>query len=159
MMKRLRRLRGVGNDRGVNMIEAAIITPLLLFLTFAIVDFSALTYVYLALENGVSQATRFGITGATSTGPSGPMTRAESIIAKMRDATPTLTIPDDAFVFTHMPPGSTGWAGGVGGPGSIQRVQVNYTWTLYTPFMRPLFPGGQVNISVSSTMKTESYTP
>lgn len=140
------------------MVEAAIITPLLLFLTFAIVDFSAMAYVYLALENGVSQATRFGITGATSSDPSGtPMTRADSIVAKMRQATPTLTIPDGAFVFSHMPPTGGGWSGGLGGPGSIQRVQVNYTWSLYTPLMRPFFPGGQVNISVSSTMKTESF--
>ena len=45
------------------MLEAAIITPLLLLLTFSIVDFGALFYVYLALENGVSQATRYGVTG------------------------------------------------------------------------------------------------
>ena len=29
----------------------------------------------------------------------------------MRDATPTLTIPDSAFTFSHMPAGATAWAG------------------------------------------------
>ena len=43
------------------MIEAAISTPLLLLLTFSIVDFGALFFVYLSLENGVSQATPYSI--------------------------------------------------------------------------------------------------
>ena len=56
----VRRLR---DTAGTSIVEAAIITPLLLLLTLSIVDFGALFYVYLALENGVSQATRFGVTG------------------------------------------------------------------------------------------------
>jgi hypothetical protein len=142
------------------MVEAAIITPLLVLLTFGIVDFSSLFYVYLALENGVSQATRYSITGQTMSDPGGGganLSRGDSIKAKMREATPTLTIPDSAFVFSYMPPGGSSWSGGMGGPGSIQRVQINYTWTLFTPLMRPFFPSGQINLSVSSTMKNESF--
>jgi Flp pilus assembly protein TadG len=44
--------RLIRNCRGATMIEAAIMTPLLLLLTFSIVDFACLFYVYLALENG-----------------------------------------------------------------------------------------------------------
>ena len=47
-------LRRIRDTNGSTMLEAAIITPLLLLLTFSIVDFGALFYVYLALENGVS---------------------------------------------------------------------------------------------------------
>jgi Flp pilus assembly protein TadG len=156
----LLRIRRVGDSRGVNMIEAAIILPLMLVLTFGIVDFSAMAYVYLALENGVSQATRYGITGQTGVSSGGgQMTRADSIIQRMREATPTLTIPDSAFAFSYMPATGGAWAGGIGGPNTIQRVQVNYTWSLYTPLMQPFFPGGQINISVSSTMKNESFVP
>ena len=43
-------------------------TPLLLLLTFSIVDFAALFYVYLALENGASQATRYAVTGQVQAG-------------------------------------------------------------------------------------------
>ena len=38
------------DDTGTSLIEAALITPLLLILTFAIVDFGAVFYAYLALE-------------------------------------------------------------------------------------------------------------
>ena len=59
LSSRIRRLRG---DSGQSLLEAAFITPLLLLLTFAIVDFAALLYVHLALQNGVSQASRYGVT-------------------------------------------------------------------------------------------------
>ena len=56
---RLPVLRRISDATGSTLLEAAIITPLLLLLTFSIVDFGSMFYVYLALENGVSQATRF----------------------------------------------------------------------------------------------------
>ena len=60
---RRRSFRRLSDARGANLVEAAVITPLLLLLTLAIVDFSAMFYAYLALEHGVSQATRYAITG------------------------------------------------------------------------------------------------
>ena len=57
MVQRLR------DSAGTSMLEAAMITPLLLLLTLSIVDFGAMFYIYLSLENGVSQATRFAVTG------------------------------------------------------------------------------------------------
>jgi Flp pilus assembly protein TadG len=133
-------------------VEAAIITPLLLLLTFSIVDFGALLYIYLSLESGVSQATRFAVTGAETPG----MTREEAIRAAMRQATPTLTLPDTAFTFSFMPPGATSWSSGPGGPGDIGRVTVNYTWNIMTPLIRPFFTGGQINMRVESAMKNEA---
>jgi hypothetical protein len=75
----------------------------------------------------------------------------------MRTATPTLTIEDSAFTFTHMTPGSSGWSGGIGGPRDVARVQVQYTWTFYTPLIRPFFPNGQINLRADSTMKNEGW--
>ena len=146
LVKRLR------SSRGATLIEAAIITPLLLLLTFSIVDFGSLLYIYLALENGVSQATRYAVTGAQVPG----MTREDSIKAAMRQSTPTLALADSAFTFTFMAPGSSTWASGAGGPSDIGRVTVNYNWTLMTPLIRPFFPGGQVNVRVESAMKNEA---
>ena len=105
--------RRVRDTAGTSIVEAAIITPLLLLLTLSIVDFGALFYVYLALENGVSQATRYGVTGQTMDDPAHPgtpLSHDESIKLAMRQATPTLTIPDGAFTFSHMPAGAAGWS-------------------------------------------------
>jgi Flp pilus assembly protein TadG len=150
-MTAIRRIRRLGDAKGTNLVEAAIVMPLLLLLTFAIVDFAMLFYAYLALESGVSQATRYAVTGNSQPG----MTRQQSIIAEMRRAAPTLTIPDAAFSFRHMPQGSANWVAGPGGPSAIENVQVAYTWSALTPVMRPFFPNGQLTLRVSSTMKNE----
>jgi len=147
--------RHVSGDRGSTLVEAALVTPLLLLLTFAIVEFGLVLYVDLALENGVSQATRYGITGNLV----GGLSHEDSIKAAMRDATPTLTLADNVFTFSHMPEGGTTWLGGAGGPGDIERVQVDYTWELITPLLRPFFTGGQVHLHVDSAMKNEAKFP
>lgn len=140
------------------MVEAAIITPLLLLLTFSIVDFASMFYVYLALENGASQATRYGVTGNLATDPSNPsntLSRDDSIKLAMRNATPTITLPDSAFSFNHMAVGGNTWLPGVGGPGEIDKFTVTYTWDLLTPVLRPFFPNGQIRFTVDSAMKNE----
>ncbi|HEY2432656.1 MAG TPA: TadE/TadG family type IV pilus assembly protein [Vicinamibacterales bacterium] len=138
--------------RGATLVEAAIVTPLLLLLTFSVVDFGSMFYVYLALENGVSQATRDVVTGATV----GSLSREDSIRSDMRSETPTLTIPDSAFTFSHMAVGGTSFVGGAGGPGDIERVTVDYDWQILTPLMRPFFANGTIHFTVQSTMKNES---
>lgn len=146
------------SERGNSLLEVAIIMPLLLLLTFGIMEFSSVFYVYLALENGVSQATRFAVTGATLENPANPgeeLSREGSIREAMRQATPTLTIDDGAFSFQHMSPGGAGWTGGAGGPSDIEKVSVDYTWTFMTPWISPFFPGGEINLHVDSTMKNE----
>ena len=153
IFKRLR------DSSGGSLVEAALITPLLLLLTFGICDFGAMFYVYLALENGVSQATRYGVTGNQMPNPLIPgtqLSRADSMKTAMRQATPTLTLPDGYFTFSHLPVGSATWVAGVGGPGEIEKLTVNYTWTFLTPLIRPFFPGGQLAIQVDSSMKNEA---
>ena len=148
MKKRLiARLR---DATGATLVEAAIITPLLLLLTFSIVDFASMFYCYLALESGVSQATRAVVTGGSS---------ESAIMTAMRAATPTLTIPDSAFSFSNMPAGSTSFVSGVGGPGSVSRVTVTYEWEILTPLIRPFFTNGKITFRVESTMKNEKAFP
>jgi Flp pilus assembly protein TadG len=155
----LRRLaRRCRDTRGQSLVEAAIVLPLLLLLTFATFDFAAVFYVYLALENGVSQATRYAVTGQQMNDPNNPgnqLSPAQSIEAAMRLATPTLTLPDGDFTFTHMTPGSNTWTAGTGGPSDIDKVAVSYTWNIMTPLVRPFFPGGQITLRVESAMKNE----
>jgi Flp pilus assembly protein TadG len=133
------------------MVEAALVTPLLLFLSFAVVDFSLMFYVYLALGNGVAQASRYGLTGQVVAGES----RETSIKMAMRNATPTLTLKDEAFTFTHLPAGGSTWVAGPGGPNDIGKITVNYTWAFYTPLVRPFFNNGEVTLRVDASMKNE----
>ena len=154
-----RRLR---DTQGGSLVEAALITPLLLMLTFGIIDFASMFYVYLALENGVSQATRFGVTGQLLADPAHPgnnLSRDDSLKLAMRQATPTLTIPDAAFTFSNMAPGATTWGGGSGGPNALAKISVAYTWRFINPMLWPFFPGGQITLNVESAMKNEGAPP
>jgi len=146
-----RALRRLSDSAGTNLLEAALITPLLLLLTFSMVDFAVLFYSYLALENGVSQATRYGVTGNQVAG----LSREESIKKAMREAMPTFTISDAAFTFSYLRQGDNTWRGGAGGPNDIEKVTVNYSLTLLTPLLRPFFANGKINLVVESAMKNE----
>jgi hypothetical protein len=155
---RRRKFGRLSDARGNNLLEGAIITPLMVFLTFSIIDFASLFYVYLALENGVSQATRFAVTGNVLDDPGTPgakLSRKDSIVTAMRNATPTLTIPDDAFTFSHLAPGGGSWLNGTGGPSDIEKVSVEYNWSVLSPVLRPFFDNGQITLVVDSAMKNE----
>ncbi|HEV3215112.1 MAG TPA: TadE/TadG family type IV pilus assembly protein [Vicinamibacterales bacterium] len=152
-------VRRLGGSNGSNLLEAAIITPLLLILTLGLVDFASMFYVYLALENGVSLATRYAVTGNQMADPNNPsqlLSHDDSIKAAMRQATPALTIADADFTFNHMPMGGSGWLGGSGGPGDIAKVTIDYVWVPLTPILRPFLTNGQLMVEVASAMKNES---
>ena len=113
----------------------------------------------LALENGVSLASRYGVTGRQLDDPANPGTplnHQESLKLAMRQGTPTLTIPDSAFSFAHRAPGGGAWINGTGGPGDLERVSVDYTWRFFTPIVGAFFPNGEVNLRVDSAMKNEA---
>lgn len=146
--------------KGANLIEAALILPLLLLLTISIADFGTLFYVHLAIENGVSQATRYAVTGNLVDDPLNPgskLSREDSIKTIMRQATPTLYISDSDFTFSHQAPGGSSWLAGSGGPGDIGKVEIGHSWTLMNPLLRPFFPpSGQITLRAASAMKNES---
>jgi Flp pilus assembly protein TadG len=145
--------------KGANLIEAALILPMLLLLSISIADFGTLFYLHLALENGVSQATRYAVTGQLMDDPLNPgtkLSRVDSIKLAMRQATPTLTISDSAFTFTHQSPGAGTWLAGTGGPGDIGKVEIGYTWKFLNPLLWPFFTNGQIILAADSAMKNES---
>ena len=159
MVRLTLRLRRLADTTGTNVMEAALITPLLLILTFGIVDFAGMFYVWVALENGASVATRFAITGNDMADPNNVgqnLSRQAAIMKALRDATPTITIADGDFTFQFMAPGSSSWQGGTGGPNDVGRVTVQHTWTPLTPILAPFLTNGQLRVSVDSAMKNES---
>jgi Flp pilus assembly protein TadG len=140
--------------RGTALAEAGIIITLLIPITFVVMDFAGILYAFLTMQNGVTQATRYAVTGNQATDGSGAtLSRDDSIRQAMRAATPGFQIPDSAFTFYNVSKGTPD----SGSPNDIIQVTVVYTWQLFTPFLRPFFPNGTVTVRVSSTMKNEPY--
>ena len=141
-------------SRGAALAETGIIITLLIPITFAVMDFAGILYAFQAMQNGVSQATRYAVTGSSMTDAHGAaMTREQSIRQAMRAVTPGFQLGDDAFTFYDV---STGGSDS-GGPNDIVRVTVVYNWQLFTPFLRPFFQSGYVTVRVASTMKNEPF--
>jgi Flp pilus assembly protein TadG len=140
------------NDDGANLVEAALILPLILWVIFAGVEFGGIVYAQMTLQNGVTLATRYAITQSVMSGK----THQASIIATLNADTPTLTIDPATITFSHLPPGSTTWAAGDGAPGSIEKVAVDYSWKLLTPFMPLIFGTSSITLHAESSMKNES---
>src|SRR5437879_12256949 len=83
---------------GTALAETGIIITLLIPLTFAVLDFAGILYAFQAMQNGVSQATRFAVTGNHGTDTSGAaLPRDASIRHEMRAATHGFPIADDAL--------------------------------------------------------------
>lgn len=158
LAKNISRRYGRKSECGAGLVEGALVLVLLLLLVFTIIDCGVLFYVYLSLEQGISEASRYGITGQVRADPNDPnnsLSREDSIKLIMREWNALVNLPDSAFTFEHLV-GST-WTAGSGGPGDISRVTVNYSWRLITPLVRPMFPNGQASMRVSSTMKNEAF--
>src|SRR6266404_1734824 len=140
------------SSRGTALAETGIIITLLIPLTFAVLDFAGILYTFQAMQNGVSQATRFAVTGNTVNDPSGAaMPRDQAIRQAMRAATPGFQIDDGAFTFDNLSKGTSG----IGDPNDIIRVTVTYDWQLLTPILQPFFSSGHVTVRVASTMRNE----
>jgi hypothetical protein len=45
---------------------------------------------------------------------------------------------------------------GDGAPGQIEKVAVDYSWTLLTPFMPTIFGATSITLHAESSMKNES---
>lgn len=135
--------------RGTALAEVGIIISLLVVVTFSVLDFSGLFWAFLAFQNGVSQASRFAITGNTTSG----LTRDQSIRQAMRTSTPGFAISDSDFTFYNVSKNTSG----TGGPSDIIRVTVAHDWQLFTPGARAFFNNGIVTLRVSATMKNEPY--
>ena len=111
-------------------------------------------------QNGVTEATRYGVTGQQMNDPldpTTPLSRQDSIMRVMRDSSPGLTIADSEFRFCVVTD-STCVTPGTGGPDDIIKMTVTHPWRLISPMLWPLVgDGGVINLRVSVTMKNETY--
>ena len=142
---------------GQALVEAGVGIVCLLLLTFSIIDAAMLFFAYLTLENGVSEATRFAVTGRQASdphNPAGSLSREDSVKLVMRDSTPGITIADGEFSFYDV----TRQRSGAGGPNDVIQVTVTHPWQLISPMLWPFVGNrGVITLRVSSTMKNEPF--
>ena len=122
-----------------------------MLLSLSVVEAAMLFFAYLTLQNGVTAASRFGVTGQDPNDDDHPTRHEDSIMRVMRDAT-GLKLEDGEFTFYDI----TTQSSGTGGPDDIIQVTVKHPLQLISPMVWPLVGnGGVINLSVSATMRNE----
>jgi Flp pilus assembly protein TadG len=135
---------------GSTFVEAAIAIPLLVVLILSTVDLGILVGIELALQNAVSQASRYGATGRSRTGA----TRQDSIITELQNAAPSVTIAAGDVKFTNL---TKAGVVGPGGPTDVVMMSVKHDWKLVSPLLKFFFTGGIATIQVSATVANEPF--
>jgi Flp pilus assembly protein TadG len=142
---------------GQALVETAIGIVLLVLVTLSIVDAAWLFYGYLTLQNGVTEATRFAVTGQSMDDPSNPaspLSHKDAIMHFMRSVTPGIDIEDSEFGFTDL---TDPTVQGVDVPTHVIQVTVTHRWPLINPMLRPFVGGDSITLRVSATMKNEPF--
>ena len=140
---------------GSALIEFTLIALVFLGLIFAIFDFGRLFYIQFALHSAVREASRFTVTGNVLPDPNNPgqfLSRVDSIVSTLQRAVPGLDVqPGNVTVQ------GPGGAGDAGGPGDVVTISVDFDIELLTPMIKPLFPDGVHNYSVSLMSQNEPF--
>ena len=149
--RRPRRASSPRPTPGQALVETAIGIVLLVLLSLSVVEAAMLFFAYLTLQNGVTAATRFGVTGQDPNDDDHPTRHEDSIMRVMRDAT-GLKLEDGEFTFYDI----TTQSSGTGGPDDIIQVTVKHPLQLISPMAWPLMGnGGVITLRVSTTMRNE----
>ena len=149
--RRPRRASSPRRTPGQALVETAIGIVLLVLLSLSVVEAAMLFFAYLTLQNGVTAATRFGVTGQDPNDDDHPTRHEDSIKRVMRDAT-GLTLEDGEFTFYDI----TTQSSGTGGPDDIIQVTVTHPLPLISLMVWPLVGnGGVITLRVSAMMRNE----
>jgi hypothetical protein len=146
-------------ERGASVVEFALILPLLLLLLMAIVELGVLFWVNMTMQHAVREGARYAITGRKDLDPNEneeERLRSNAILEKIRVS--SLGLYDSVVIepVTITDPAGTELTG-FGGPGQIVVINLDCSWPLLTPLVRPFFDEGTYNFKVSSAMRNENF--
>jgi Flp pilus assembly protein TadG len=149
-MANLKRARLLSSERGAELVEMALVTPLLLLLVFGIIDFGFLFQRYVVLTNAAVEGARV----ATMPGYTNGDAQAR-VQAYVTNALPPGVVAGAAIINVPLP--------GVGGatwPGVQVTVTHVYTLQYVAPIMALVGgPGaGTVTLTARSTMRRQIGT-
>lgn len=151
-------------EKGVATVEFALTAVLFFTVLFAIVDFGYLFWGNLTMQHAVREGARYAVTGQSALDPNPQGTakdRCDAAVERIKEQSMGMfdkvsaavvfkTLNDDGSI-TPIPGNSCAAAN------QIIVITVNCSLPLLTPFVQPLFSGGEYAFSVSTTMKNEAF--
>jgi Flp pilus assembly protein TadG len=151
-------------QHGNAILEFALVAMLFITLLTSVAELGLMFWATLSMQHAVREGARYSVTGLSDLDPSPTNpNRYNAVIARIRDQSMGLydTVSPTVTVQTIDTAGALHTVGGTsfGNPGDITVIRLDCHWPLVTPFLRPFFPGGRYDFSVSATMRNEMFTP
>lgn len=141
------------------IVEAGLAIPVIVVLVLGVLDFARVHHTRSRLQNAVSQATRFAITGnklGDADNPGLYLTREDSILRLVKKISGFSDINAGSVeIFTVNPDGSM--RQGAGGPGDVVLVTVSYHVEVFTPGLALVFPGSTYRFSCTARFRNEEF--
>ncbi len=119
--------------RGQDVVEFALIIPILFLILMGIFDMGRVVYSYSVLFNAAREGARYGIIHPTDTAGIEARARSTAVGLDPSQLTVTSTQPDSSDV----------------------RVQLSYQFTVVTPVIQVFFGSNQLTLVSESTMRIE----
>lgn len=145
--------------RGSVLVEAGLALPIIIILVLAVLDFARVHHTRSRLQNAVSQATRYAITGNKLSDEDNPglyLTREDSILKLVKKISGLHDLDTGAVeILTVRPDGTT--SVGAGKPGDVVLVTVSYHVDVFTPGLAVLFPGSSYRFSCTARFRNEEF--
>ena len=162
------RCRTRRRENGSSIVEFALVAPVFFFLFMGIIEFGILFWVNLTMQHAVREGARYAVTGQSNLDPNASnQQRYNAVIQDIKNnsmglygaVNPTIAIAINGGSSQSYGTPTSYNSGMFGGPGDIVMLQLNCTWPIMTPFVKPFFAstGGQYKFSVAATMRNESY--
>jgi hypothetical protein len=147
-------------QRGVALLEFALVAPLLFLLLMAVMDLSMMMWVNLSMQHAVREGGRYALTGRSDMDTTG--SRTGQVLKRIRQGSmgfydrlkPALTITINGVPSSYNF-GSTGSGTMFGKSGELVLLRLDCTWPLLTPMMRPFFNGNEYKFSVATSFRNE----
>jgi len=165
MAIRARHGRSRARQRGASAVEFALVAPVLLMLLFIAFDMGITLWVNLTMQYAVREGARYAVTGQSNLDPNASnQQRYLAIIQEIRNQSmglydmvaPNYVITINGTTTNYNTQNSYN-TGMFGNPGDIIVLQLNCTWPLLTPLIRPFFANGIYSFSVAATMRNEGF--
>ena len=157
-------LRLVRNGKGVELMEFALVLPMFLMLSFAIVDFTLCFFAQHTLQYATREGVRLALVGRQLNDASGsPLTREASIVKAIRDNVAVAVSPSAVQISIYpvetdfSDPSNWKVTQNAGAPGSYMRVRTSYIYHFMTPFVGSFVSGGNLTLRAEATYRNELF--
>ncbi len=153
------RNRSKSANRGIAVVEFAIVATFFFSLFFSLVDFCIYSHVKLTMQHAVREGARYAITGQSVLNEEGVLDRNFAILEKIEAASNgylnkvTDDLDDDIRVVDINGAEVTGF----GSAGEIIVINIDCTWPSSSPIMYSFLEGGNYKFTVSAAMQNEAF--